>query len=91
MVVTLDSLRDSSVYKERAMRAVKAQRSVVAMGDAQGAWGSGGASGAAGVAQCAMFKETLIVIKISVLYGTVPYIHGPRGHAEYHHGFEHCI
>ena len=59
MVVTLDSLRDSSVYKERAMRAVKAQRSVVAMGDAQGAWGSGGASGAAGVAQCAMFKETL--------------------------------
>ena len=43
MVVTLDSLRDSSVYKERAMRAVKAQRSVVAMGDAQGAWGSGGA------------------------------------------------
>ena len=42
------------------MRAVKAQRSVVAMGDAQGAWGSGGASGAAGVAQCAMFKETLI-------------------------------
>ena len=58
MVVTLDSLRDSSVYKERAMRAVKAQRSVVAMGDAQGAWGSGGASGAAGVAQCAMFKET---------------------------------
>ena len=59
MVVTLDSLRDSSVYKERAMRAVKAQRSVVAMGDAQGAWGSGGASDAAGVAQCAMFKETI--------------------------------
>ena len=42
------------------MRAVKAQRSVVAMGDAQGAWGSGGASGAAGVAQCAMFKESYI-------------------------------
>lgn len=58
MVVTLDSLRDSNAYKECAMRAVKAQRSVVAMGDAQGAWGSGGASGAAGVAQCAMFKET---------------------------------
>ena len=64
MVVTLDSLRDSSVYKERAMRAVKAQRSVVAMGDAQGAWGSGGASGAAGVAQCAMFKETVYCMLI---------------------------
>ena len=66
VVVTLDSLRDSSVYKERAMRAVKAQRSVVAMGDAQGAWGSGGASGAAGVAQCAMFKETLILYLILI-------------------------
>ena len=59
MIATLDSLCDSNVYKERARRAVEAQRSVVAMGDAQGAWGSGGASGAAGVAQCAMFKETL--------------------------------
>ena len=68
MVVTLDSLRDSSVYKERAMRAVKAQRSVVAMGDAQGAWGSGGASGAAGVAQCAMFKETLCTIEYIYSY-----------------------
>ena len=56
MIATLDSLRDSNVYKERARRAVEAQRSVVAMGDAQGAWGSGGASGAAGVAQCAMFN-----------------------------------
>ena len=75
--MTLDSLRDSSVYKERAMRAVKAQRSVVAMGDAQGAWGSGGASGAAGVAQCAMFKETLIIYKYSIysVMRTVIYLH----------------
>jgi hypothetical protein len=56
------------------MRAVKAQRSVVAMGDAQGAWGSGGASGAAGVAQCAMFKETfysnyvIVYIYIIIIY-----------------------
>ena len=70
MVVTLDSLRDSSVYKERAMRAVKAQRSVVAMGDAQGAWGSGGASGAAGVAQCAMFKETTKCV-VYIIYSSI--------------------
>ena len=66
------------------MRAVKAQRSVVAMGDAQGAWGSGGASGAAGVAQCAMFKETLNLILVYRVPGTgyvlqyvcVQYTHG---------------
>ena len=57
-----NSLCVSNVYKKHARRAVEAQRSVVAMGDSQGAWGSGGASGAAGVAQCAMFKETLFYI-----------------------------